>query len=116
MNWRAEFEVHGKWYGNAIVVRTREEAVGYALDKYRNWTAPTDWRVVETDDDALYMWDFEDLVLCPWYAAPAASPEEQDHDPGEGEEDDPDMAVEAEKALQSGSQDNYDDSIPKEGR
>ena len=49
MKYIAEVQVAGddKWYGNALVFDTHEEAEVYAKDLHYRWTATTDWRVVE---------------------------------------------------------------------
>jgi hypothetical protein len=40
----------GKWAGNELVFRTRDEAERYAADLMDRWPAVQDWRVIETDD------------------------------------------------------------------
>jgi hypothetical protein len=40
----------GRWAGNELVFRTRDEAERYAADLMDRWTAVRDWRVVETED------------------------------------------------------------------
>ena len=49
MKYIVEVKVAGddKWYGNALVFDTREEAEEYGLDLYNHWLSTTDYRVVE---------------------------------------------------------------------
>ncbi len=49
MKYKAEVKVAGdeKWYGNALVFDTHDEAEVYAKDLHGRWMATTDWRVVE---------------------------------------------------------------------
>ena len=44
----------GKFYGNALVFATREEAEQNALDLFGRWMLVRDWRAVESDQPVNY--------------------------------------------------------------
>lgn len=46
----------GKWCGNALRFATHEEARANVHDLMRRWTAVTDIRVVESEDEPNYRW------------------------------------------------------------
>jgi len=53
-NWKAEVQTAGNgddWDGNALVFATKEEAEVYVLDLSMRWTAVTNTRVVETNEE-----------------------------------------------------------------
>jgi hypothetical protein len=56
MPFKPEFKVVNdpKFYRNAVTFATREEAEENAADKFMNWTAAEDWRVVEVDEPATH--------------------------------------------------------------
>lgn len=56
MSFKAEViaDTTGKWVGNDLVFRTREEALAYAKDLFSRWTVVQSTRVVFTDDEPTY--------------------------------------------------------------
>ena len=58
MSYKPEFKVYGddKFYANAVVFATKEEAEGNASAKYRAWTMAEAYRVVESDEPVNYRW------------------------------------------------------------
>ena len=66
-SYKPEFQIQGKWYGNAVRFPTYEEALENARDKFQHWTMPTDYRAVESDDPPNYRYvngALEDLEPC----------------------------------------------------
>jgi hypothetical protein len=54
MSWKPEVQTAGNgddWNGNALRFATKKEAADYVLDLACRWTAVTDWRVVESDEE-----------------------------------------------------------------
>lgn len=64
MNWKPEVKTGSdpKWYGNALVFATKEEAEGNVRDLAGRWFAVVDTRVVESDDPVNYRWEGGRLV------------------------------------------------------
>lgn len=56
MSYRPEVvaDDSGKWAGNQLRFRTREEAELYAVDLSMRWILVREWRVVESEDPATY--------------------------------------------------------------
>lgn len=54
MSWKPEVFVSGKWYANALVFATKEEAENNARDLLMRWLVPTDSRAVESADPVNY--------------------------------------------------------------
>jgi len=53
MAWKPQVKTIGdpKWYSNALVFATRQEAVESARDLMSRWTLVVDCRAVESDDN-----------------------------------------------------------------
>jgi hypothetical protein len=51
MSWKLEVQTDttGKWYSNALVFSTKQEAEWSAKVLANNWLIVRDWRVVESD-------------------------------------------------------------------
>lgn len=54
MSYKPEVFVDGKWYPNALVFETRQEAALYAHDLYRRWSSAMDGRAVESTEPVTY--------------------------------------------------------------
>lgn len=52
----------GKWYGNALRFRTREEAEKNVKDLQERWLLVTDTRVSESEDEPTHAWTEVGLV------------------------------------------------------
>jgi len=58
MSWKPEVKTvnDDKWYGNALVFATKEEAEANVFDLSCRWMLVTDTRVVESNDPVNYAW------------------------------------------------------------
>lgn len=54
MSWKPEVKVEGRWYPNALVFATEQEAKDNAFDKTLAWTQCQDSRAVESDAEPNY--------------------------------------------------------------
>jgi hypothetical protein len=55
MSFKYEVEVDGKFSGNAVRFATKEEADFGGRELLSRWFVPTDYRVVESDDEVNYV-------------------------------------------------------------
>jgi len=46
-------DASGHWCGNALKFATREEAKEYARNLFARWTLVREWRVIDTENDAV---------------------------------------------------------------
>lgn len=53
-NFKIEVRVEHEWAGNAIILKTREEAEAYGKDLLGRWFAVTALRVLETEEPVNY--------------------------------------------------------------
>jgi hypothetical protein len=63
MSWKTEYLVSGKWYTNAVVLATKEEAEAEGKSRLMRWFVPTNSRAVESNDPVNYRFNF-DTGLC----------------------------------------------------
>lgn len=65
MSFKPEVKTHNddKWYGNALVFATQEEALFSAKDLYHRWALCTDYRAVESNDPVNYRIDMNTREL-----------------------------------------------------
>ena len=63
MNYKPEVEVDGKFYPNAVVFATKEEAEASAKDLFNRWLLTTDHRAVESDEPVNYAIDIKTRVM-----------------------------------------------------
>lgn len=56
MSYKPEVEVDGKFYQNAQVFETENEAFLSAKNRYRNWLLCTNYRAVVSDEPVNYKW------------------------------------------------------------
>ena len=52
MSYKPQWELSGEWAGNAQRFATKAEAEASAKARFQVWTAPTEYRAVESDDPA----------------------------------------------------------------
>ncbi len=53
-SWAPEFEVQGKWAGNAQRFATEQEAKESAAARFMVWSMPSDYRAAPSDDPVNY--------------------------------------------------------------
>ena len=63
MGYRYEVFVSGKWYDNAVIFATAEEAQQAGDNKLWSWSQCEDVRVVESDQPANYRLDIGSGVI-----------------------------------------------------
>jgi hypothetical protein len=59
MAWKPQVKVVGdpKWYENGLSFETEEEAISSARSLYYRWSMAENYRVVEVETSANYLWD-----------------------------------------------------------
>lgn len=64
MSWKMEVQTDstGKWYTNALVFATAQEAENYAVDLAFRWTLVREWRTSEVTDEVNYSFINGELV------------------------------------------------------
>lgn len=61
MSWKPAFIIKGeeKPCTNAQAFATKDEALASAHNRFMNWTVPTDYTALESDEPVNYRWDKE---------------------------------------------------------
>ena len=64
VSWKPEVNTAGEWTGNGMRFATKEEAERWGKSLLARWTAPADYRAVESDEPVNFRLD-EQGVLHP---------------------------------------------------